>query len=96
MSLYLKSWLFTLWIVVLIFTFSHWLPLFERLLGPFGLIAGFAFFIGHWFAALYGFYCPECGLSVYRSSKGLFASYGPIPRRRCGHCGHDHSRTTTD
>ncbi|NKW10323.1 hypothetical protein HGG76_15710 [Ochrobactrum tritici] len=71
MSLYLKSWLFTCWIVALIFTISYWLPLFEQLPEPLGLIAGFAFFVGHALAMLYGFYCPECGLSVYQSKRAL-------------------------
>ncbi|KAB2663439.1 hypothetical protein F9K85_20455 [Brucella tritici] len=93
MSLYLKSWLFTCWIVALIFTISYWLPLFEQLPEPLGLIAGFAFFVGHALAMLYGFYCPECGLSVYQSKKGFIVGYGPIPHRNCGHCGRDHSRT---
>jgi hypothetical protein len=90
MSLSKKSWLFALWMLVVALAFPYWLPVLQELLGPFGLFVGAAFLLGQSVLALALFACPDCGLSVFRGGPGLFSSYGPIPRRRCGSCGRDH------
>ncbi|GGF76659.1 hypothetical protein GCM10007301_40680 [Azorhizobium oxalatiphilum] len=91
MSIYVRSWLFALWSALVLISFPWWLPLLRGTLGPVGLLFGAAFWLGHGLAALYLFACPTCGLSLFSSGKGLITGRSPIPRRRCGHCGRDHT-----
>ncbi|WP_132478151.1 hypothetical protein [Paracandidimonas soli] len=92
MSLYKKAWIFAIWTFVVLLTFPYWLPLFQKLLGPFGTVAGIFFWLGHGVASMVFFSCPDCGLSAFQGSQGFFTTYAPWPRRKCGHCGHDHVR----
>ncbi|MGH7003892.1 MAG: hypothetical protein ACREIP_08090 [Alphaproteobacteria bacterium] len=91
MSLYKKSWLFSIWTLAVLCTFPYWVPLLEKLLGPFGLIAGAAIGLSHGLLSLSCFHCPECDLSPFRSGSGFFSAFSPWPRKKCGHCGHDHT-----
>ncbi|MGU3495572.1 hypothetical protein ACLBXM_16150 [Xanthobacteraceae bacterium A53D] len=91
MSLYQKAWLYTAWMVLVLVTFPMWMPMLEHLMGPSGYAIGIAIWVGHGMAALYLVTCPKCGLSVYLGGNSLITVRSPIPRRRCGECGRDHT-----
>jgi len=93
MTLYRKSWIFTGWMLAVFFTFPLWISLLMRWFGEVGAVVGGAFWLGHGLVAMFAFRCPRCGLSPFLSNKGLFVWSTPWPRKSCGHCWHDHTRS---
>jgi hypothetical protein len=90
-TLYRKSWLFTAWMMLVLFTFPIWMLALANLLGDAGFIVGAVFWLGHGAACMLLFRCSICGLSPFLSGKGLLVWSTPWPRKTCGHCGHDHT-----
>lgn len=93
MSLYTKSWLFVAWTLLVLLAFPYWLPFLEEVFGPFGLLVGAAFWLGHGVIARFCFTCPECDLSTFQTRRGGIPGYSPWPRKICSRCGYDHTRT---
>ncbi len=92
MSLYKKAWLFTVFNVLVVCTFSFWMPALDRVLGTFSFLVFGVYILGQGLVAMTAFSCPKCGVSPFMGSQGLFTSYSPIPRRKCGQCGQDHTQ----
>ncbi|KGP00209.1 hypothetical protein NDQ41_14400 [Alcaligenes faecalis] len=92
MSLYKKAWLFTGFNVLVLIGLYFGLPVLDRVLGTFGLLVFGFYILGQGLIAMAFFSCPQCGLSPFMGSQGLFSSYSPFPRKKCGHCGHDHTK----
>ncbi|WP_343315653.1 hypothetical protein AAIB41_12685 [Brucella sp. BE17] len=91
MSLYKQAWLFSIWFLIVICSFPYWLFALGDELGAAGYIIGAIILGGHWVAGELYFYCPDCGLSPYRSNKGLISRVSPIPSKKCAHCGYDYN-----
>lgn len=93
MSLYKKAWLFVLFSVVVLAALLFGMPLLDRILGTFSFLVFGLYILGQSLMAMAFFSCPQCDLSPFMGSKGLFTSYSIFPRKKCGHCGHDHTQT---
>ncbi|GHC35175.1 hypothetical protein GCM10010096_00080 [Alcaligenes pakistanensis] len=92
MSLYKKAWLFVLFSVAVLAALLFGMPLLDRVLGTFSFLVFGLYILGQGLLAMVFFSCPQCDLSPFMGSKGLFTSYSIFPRKKCGHCGHDHTQ----
>lgn len=92
MSLYKKAWLFVLFSVAVLAALLFSMPLLDRVLGTFSFLVFGLYILGQGLMAMAFFSCPQCDLSPFMGSKGLFTSYSIFPRKKCGHCGHDHTQ----
>ena len=92
MSLYKKAWLFVLFSVAVLAVLLFGMPLLDRVLGTFSFLVFGLYILGQGLLAMAFFSCPQCDLSPFMGSKGLFTSYSIFPRKKCGHCGHDHTQ----
>lgn len=78
MSLYAKSWLFTAWVFVLMFTFPNWHIFLRSHFGSAGTPIAVVFWLSHGLAMLYVFVCPACGFSLFTSKGSFFTSRHPL------------------
>ncbi len=93
MSLYKKAWLFVSVSVMVLAALLFGMPLLDRVLGTFSFLVFGLYILGQGLVAMAFFNCPQCDLSPFMGSKGLFSSYSILPRKTCGHCGHDHTHS---
>lgn len=87
MSLYVRSWLFLGWTLLVLLTMPLWwwnglVPLLGD--GP-GAVAGLAVWLAHGIASPWLFRCPKCRTSPFTS--GMLAH--PWPNANCSGCGQD-------
>ena len=91
MSLYLRAWLMTGWVIFVFISSPRWFAAFNEYFGNVGQFAAVAFWLGHGVAMAYLFKCPVCGQSIYVSTAGRWTNRRLWPYKVCSKCGRDHT-----